>query len=65
LTARFVIALPDAAFSWSSRITFAPLARHCWACDFCFCESPSAFRTCASTFACLKACVRYGASESV
>src|SRR5881392_2602083 len=65
LTARFVIALPEAALSWSSRITFAPLARHCCACDFCFCASPSAFRTCAETPAFLNAAFRYGASNSV
>src|SRR5215813_12243313 len=46
-------------------MTFAPFARHCCACDFCFWASPSAFRTCAGTPACLNACVRYGASKSV
>jgi len=40
-----VIAVPEAAFNWSSRITFAPFARHCCACDFCFCGSFSAFNT--------------------
>jgi hypothetical protein len=59
------MAVPEAAFSWSSRITFAPLARHCCACDFCFCESPSAFRTWALTFAFWNASLRYGASKSV
>src|SRR5204862_408477 len=39
--------------------------RHCCACDFCFCASPSAFRTCAETPAFLNAAFRYGASNSV
>src|ERR671922_240479 len=33
-TARLVIEAPDAGSSWSSRITFAPCARHCWVDDF-------------------------------
>src|SRR5919109_2607438 len=64
-TARFVIAMPDAGVSWSSRITFAPCARHCSACERCFCGSAWAFRTDAETPAFLKAAFRYGASNSV
>src|SRR5919202_630150 len=64
-TARFVIELPDAALIWSSRITFAPFARHCCAWDFCFCGSLSALRTCAAMPAFRKAAFRYGASNNV
>src|SRR4029450_1584255 len=64
-TARVVIAMPEAGVSWSSRMTLAPWARHCSACDRCFCASPSAFRTDAPTPALLNAAFRYGASKSV
>src|SRR6476646_10873218 len=65
LTARFVIAAPDAGSSASIRITFAPCARHCCACDFIFCASAWALSTVAGTPAFLQAAVRYGASKSV
>src|SRR3954471_5905783 len=64
-TARSLIDLPEAGSSWSSRITLAPCARHCCACDFCFCGSLCAFSTNEGIFAFLNAAFRYGASKSV
>src|SRR5215212_58296 len=64
-TARLVIEMPEAGVSWSSRMTFAPCARHCSACDRCFCGSARALRTFAATPALLNAAFRYGASKSV
>src|SRR4029453_14555960 len=65
LTARLVIAMPEAGVSWSSRMTLAPWARPSAACARCFCGALSPFRTDAPTPALLNAAFRYGASKSV
>src|SRR3954453_24161125 len=64
-TARFVIAAPEPSSSEQIRMTLAPCARHCSACDFIFCGSLWAFRTCAEMPADLNAFLRYGASNRV
>ncbi len=59
----FSIADADPLSSETTMTTFAPAARHAWACAFCFCGSLSAFVICAVTCAAPNALARSGASN--